>query len=209
MIKLAPLAFSLALFLAGCSHGETPGVASALIAAEPLQQPLGNPVTPAIIRASAQEHAEKAANFTERSTDGMDPMTARARALIHQYVAVVEGFDQSPKTIESLFTPEFLINFSSGPIDTLTGFEAWLRGPAASVAAARHVLHDVTTTPLDARRLAVEMIMTWDGLTKEGGRMTAKTQHDWILAEIGDTLRIERIDVTILEPFAAAEWETG
>lgn len=174
--------------------------------AMPVQMPESSPVTPEVIRASAKENADKAANFTERAAYRNNPIESRARALAHHYVAVVEGEGQTTNAIQNLFAPGFLINFTSGPIDTVEGFEAWLKGPAATVAAARHVLHDVTVTPIDAKRYKLAMVMTWDGLLPTGGRMTAKTQHNWIIQDTGDTLLIERIDVAVLEPFVPTEW---
>jgi len=88
----------------------------------------------------------------------------------------------------------------------LGGFEAWLKGPAGTVSAARHVLHNVTVTPIDTTRHKLGMNMTWDGLLPTGGRMTAKPQHEWIIQDTDDGLPIEWIDVAVLEPFAPAEW---
>lgn len=190
----------------GITVPDAPVFEGTKLIAFPMQVPESSPVTPDLIRASAKEHRDKTANFAERTAYRDDPVNSRARALVHRYVAVVEGDGQTHEAIQSLFTPEFLINFSSGPIDTLSGFDAWLKGPAASVSAARHVLHDVTVTPLGETRHQVDMTMTWDGLTPPGGRMTAKTRHTWIVQEGDDTLRIERIDVEILEPFILADW---
>jgi hypothetical protein len=191
----------------GVTVPDAPVFEGTTLIALPMLVPATSPVTPDLIRASAKEHRDKAANFTERAAYRDDPIKSRARALIHRYVAVVEGDGQTVEAIQGLFTPEFLINFSSGPIDTLDGFNAWLEGPAASVSAARHVLHDVTVTPLDGSRHQVDMMMTWDGLTPSGGRMTAKTHHEWIVQESDDTLRIERIDVEVLEPFILEDWD--
>lgn len=191
----------------GVTVPDAPVFEGTTLIAMPIQVPEATPVTPAIIRASAKENADKAANFTERAAYRDNPIESRARALVHHYVAVIEGEGQTADSIETLLAPDFLINFTSGPIDTLEGFEAWLKGPAASVSAARHVLHDVTVTPLDATRHRLSMVMTWDGLLPTGGRMTAKTQHDWIIQDTGNAMRIERIDVAIVEPFAPAKWE--
>lgn len=190
----------------GVTVPDAPVFEGSTLIAMPVQVPDAGPVTPAVILASARENADKAANFTERAAYRDNPIDSRARALAHHYLAVVEGKGQSKDAIEDLFTPSFLINFTSGPIDTVEGFEAWLKGPAATVAAARHVLHDVTVTPIDATRHTLSMVMTWDGLLPTGDRMTAKTQHDWVIQDTEDTLRIERIDVAVLEPFVPTEW---
>jgi len=192
----------------GVTVPDAPVFEGTTLIALPMQIPESSPVTPDLIRASAKENSDKAANFSERAAYRNNPTLARARALVHRYVAVVEGDRQTEDVIKNLFATDFLINFSSGPINTLDGFKAWLEGPAASVSAARHVLHDVTVTPLGGTRHQVDMIMTWDGLTQAGGRMTAKTRHKWVVQEDDDTLRIERIDVEILEPFILAEWES-
>lgn len=190
----------------GVTVPDAPVFEDMTLIAIPMQVPDATPVTPAIIRASAKENADKAANFTERAAYRENPLASRSRALANHYLAIVEGEGQTTEAIENLFAPGFLINFSSGPIDTIEGFEAWLQGPAATVSAARHVLHDVTVTPIDPIRHELTMVMTWDGLLPTGGRMTAKTQHDWIIQDTGHTLLIERIDVEVLEPFVPTEW---
>lgn len=153
----------------GVTVPDAPVIEGTTLIALPMQVPVASPVTPALIRTSASEHHDKAANFTERAPYRPDPMQARARALIHHYLSVVEGNDQTPESIQSLFAPEFLINFSSGPIDTVEAFDVWLKGPAASLTATRHVVHDLTVTPIDATRYTLGMDMTWDGLMSTGG----------------------------------------
>lgn len=190
----------------GVTVADAPLFEGSTLIALPIQAPPSRSVTPDIIRASAGEHAQKAAAFAERADYRDNAETARARALAHQWLATVESDKRSLQAALNVLTPEFIIDFPSGPLKTTDELEAWLSGPATSFEATRHVLHDVEVTPNADGTIAMGMEMEWDGLLPGGGRMSARTRHDWIIRNQDGEFRIAQMTAQILEPFRPTDW---
>ncbi|MEM9600309.1 MAG: nuclear transport factor 2 family protein [Pseudomonadota bacterium] len=172
-----------------------------------MQAPEGVAVTPDVIRASAAENAQKYAAYAERATFRDHPQDARARSLIYGWLANVEADDRNVKTALSYLAEDFSLDFPSGSISNANQLEAWLTGPAASFDATRHVLHNVQIEHGDNGTMVIDMEMEWDGLLADGNRMSARTQHEWVVQEIDTELRIMTMQARILESFRLTEWE--
>lgn len=181
-----------------------------MIAAK-ISAPEPSGVTPDIIRASAAQNAQLAANYNERADYRENATANRVKAIAHQWMASAEDAGAYGASARDLFAPEFQINFPSGPITTAQGLTDWLRGPAAQFAATRHVLSSMTIAKVADQRYRLDMDVSWDGLTSEDKRMSAKTRHIWYLIDNEDRAEtlIETIDVVIEEPFAPAEWPSA
>ena len=179
-----------------------------LIARATIAQPESG-LTPEIIRTSAQEHADKAAAFAERIPYRDDPDMARARALLHRWLAEIEAPKKSIDNVAPLLAPDFVLNFSSGAITDLETLNDWLLGPASSFEATRHVLHDVSVEASEDDTFIVNAQMSWNGLLPDGELMKARTAHRWsVLPNQDGAFQIKRIDVEILERFQFTNWET-
>ncbi len=191
----------------GVTVPDAPVFEGSTLIASPMAAPVDGPVTPDIIRNSPSEHEAMAALYGERAGFRENAAHAKARAVVHRWLAGIERSVRSVDEVAPLFAESFTITFTSGPITSLDGIAAWLDGPPATMEATRHVLHDVTVEPLGDDRYAVGMEMEWDGLRPDGRRMTARTRHDWQMVDVGGAMKIMTVDVEILEPFAPADWK--
>ena len=156
-----------------------------------------------ILYASAAQHRTKAQTYLERQNYRADRTQARLRALVHQWMYLVERPDRSAAPFADILADDFYLAFSSGPIDTLDGLDAWLKGPGSSVDATRHVIESFDTEVLDDGRHRLDFVLDWNGIRKDGTFMAAKTNHVWTVSDTGSTTfpQIERVEVTVLEPF--------
>lgn len=193
----------------GVTVPDAPVFEGKTMSAARVKTPADSPVTPAIIRASAEQNGDLSQHYMERSRYREDGVANRIKAVAHQWMSIAEEPSQRTADARALFADEFQINFSSGPITTDEDLREWLLGPASSVDAARHILSDTSITPVTQDRYRLDFTTDWDGLTKTGERMTAKTAHIWYLIDRGPGKlpSVETIDVEILAPFAPAEWE--
>lgn len=177
--------------------------------ASQITAPESDPVTPAIIRQSAAQNAQLAANYMERSEYRSDRVPQRIKAIAHKWMSIAEAPKAQSGKARDLFANEFQINFPSGPITTDQGLSDWLSGPASQPDATRHVLSDMRIETVAPDRYRLDMTVDWNGLMPDGGRMTAQTAHSWYLidGEGRDHPVIETVDVTIVAPFAPTEWD--
>jgi hypothetical protein len=131
----------------------------------------------------------------------------RLRSLLHYWLALIEDPARTSAPFMEILADGFQLNFTSGVISDADSFDAWVKGPASSVAASKHDLEDFTfeVTGENAYRLNVKM--NWWGLLPDGRRMVAKTDHTWDVVDDPSErfARIKTINVEVLKPFTVVE----
>lgn len=192
----------------GITVPDRPVIEGTTLIALPTEAPEARAITPDDIRGSAALHAEKAVTLLERAPYRGDGREARQRALVHRWMELVERPDRNAQSFQDILSDDFYLGFSSGPIDTLEDFDAWLKGPGSSVAATAHQIVSFASEPLGNDRHALNFVLDWNGLTPDGGRMQAKTNHSWTVRDNGNGYPvIERVEVEALESFRVTDWE--
>ncbi len=129
----------------------------------------------------------------------------RTLSVMHYWFSLIENPARDVELVREVLADPFALNFSSGPISDFAGFQAWLFGPAAQFAFAAHQASGISITALKPNEFQLVFQADWTGLLPDGKRMTAKTQHTWIVVDVpADRFaRIQKVDVAILEPFQA------
>ena len=144
--------------------------------------------------------------LSESEADEFKPAYAENRllSLIHYYLAIIEDPARNPEPMRELFAEDFTLNFSSGAITDMAGFEAWLAGPGSQVRASTHELSNFSFESLGGNRYRLGVDFGWQGILPDDTEMSAKTRHTWTVADTPAErfARIETVDVEVLEPFA-------
>ncbi|MEL7231093.1 MAG: hypothetical protein AAGJ85_01115 [Pseudomonadota bacterium] len=191
----------------GITVPDAPVIEGTTMIALPALVPRERAITPEDIRGSYRLHAQKAQTYLERAAFREDGIEARSRALVHQYMADVERPDRSIELFDDILADTFALDFSSGTLTDRDAFDAWLQGPASSVAASAHEILNLTVIPLNNQRYQIDFTVNWNGLTADGSRLQATTQHRWVVIDDDAELpKIQGINVEIIDPFRPTEW---
>ena len=194
----------------GVTVADAPVFEGTTLVAVPTAVPADRAVTAEDIALSANLHAAKVNTYLERALYRPDSTDSRLRALAHRWLYEIERSDRDMANFRDILADDFVLEFSSGRIDTEEAFQTWLKGPASSVAATRHDIIAFESTPQLDDRYLVNMELDWNGLTPEGGRMQARTRHMWIAVDDGGRMpRIETVSVEVVEPFRPTEWDAA
>lgn len=131
----------------------------------------------------------------------------RLLSLIHYWMALVEHPDRSAEPFLEILADDIDIDFGSRPITSFDGIADWVAGPASSVEASRHYVHNFSYQTLGADHYELTVDLDWNGIRPDGVQMTAKTRHIWTVRDEPTErfARIEKIRVEQLEPFAVVE----
>ncbi len=192
----------------GISVPDAPVIEGTTMIALPAFIPEERAITPDDILNSHYLHAQKSETYLERAAFRGDGVDARSRALVHLYMSDIERPDRSVDRFQDIFADDFALNFSSGVIRDMEGFDAWLRGPASSIAASSHEILDLTVSPIEPQHYLIDFTVNWNGLTPEMGRLQATTRHRWHVIDDKTNLpKIQEINVEIIDPFRASDWE--
>lgn len=145
------------------------------------------------------------------ATDGFVDFYVENRllSLIHYWMALVEHPDREAEPFREILAPELDILFSQEG-ETITDFDrlaAWVAGPASSVSASKHHVHNFSYEDLGENRYVLTVDLDWNGIRPDDVQMTAKTRHTWTVSDTPSECfaRIEKIRVEQLEPFAVVE----
>ena len=131
----------------------------------------------------------------------------RLLSLVHYWMAMVEHPDRDPEPFREVLAPEIDIDFGSGPISDFEALKAWVEGPASSVSASRHDVHNFSYKTLGEDQFELTVDLDWTAIRRDDVWMTAKTRHTWTVSDTPSErfARIQKIQVEILEPFAVIE----
>jgi hypothetical protein len=131
----------------------------------------------------------------------------RLLTLVHRWLELVENPDRKSKPFKAIIADDIYFDFSSGAIENFEGLEAWLKGPASSVAYSKHDLSEFSFETMGENQYTIYVTMDWEGLLPSGEHMTAKTRHMWTVEDTpSETFaRIKTIDVEVLKPFAVTQ----
>lgn len=128
----------------------------------------------------------------------------RLRSLAHYWLALVEDPARNSEPFSEILADGFELNFSSGKISDMAGFEQWFRGPASSVAASTHKINRLSQSQNADGSYTLLMDLDWQGIFPTGQQMVAKTRHTWLVVDNPSErfARIKQIDVEVLQPFS-------
>lgn len=128
----------------------------------------------------------------------------RLLSLVHYWMALVEDPARKAEPFREILASEFDINFGRDSITSFDSLAEWVAGPASSVSATRHVVHNFSYKTLESNRYELSVDLDWTGILPNDTWMTAKTRHTWTAKDNPKERfpRIEKIRVEILEPFA-------
>lgn len=133
----------------------------------------------------------------------------RLMTLVTYWIYLVENPARDAEPFKEILAPELDIMFSAEgqAIIDYDGIAAWVAGPVSSLPATRHVIGPVTYSELEPGRYEVSVGFDWQGIRPDGKRMTAKTEHNWIVTDDPTErfARVEKIRVETIEPFAVVE----
>jgi len=145
--------------------------------------------------------SEQILNYQE--TPLMETYTEhRVLAFLHYWLSLLEQpADAEP--LRELLDADLAMTLSDGRIlHTFDDVAAWYAGAGELVDMSTHHVIDRTITPGTDNSHDLAVNFAWEGITREGQPMTARTRHHWTLAETGERyLHLRRFAVTILDPF--------
>lgn len=146
---------------------------------------------------------EEVADFTDTYIQN------RLTSLVNYWILLVEHPGRDAEPFREILAPELDIRFSAEG-DTYTRFEqiaAWVAGPVSSLPATRHVILPLTYMELGTNRYEINIGFDWQGIRPDGARMTAKTNHKWIVVDDPSErfARVENIRVEQIEPFTIVD----
>lgn len=131
----------------------------------------------------------------------------RLLSLIHYWMALVEHPERKAEPFREILAETIDFDFSSGAIVNYEDLAEWVAGPASSVEASRHYVHNLTFQELGDNRYELTVDLDWNGIRPDRAKMTAKTRHTWTVVDTPSErfARIEKIRVEFLEPFAVVD----
>lgn len=144
-----------------------------------------------------QNSESRAANFVSEYPHN------RVRSLVHYWLALMENPARSADPFRELFADGFVLNFSTGKIDSFEKFKAWYDGPASSIKTSTHRINSLKIAETGPNKYAVVADFDWQGITPNGQVMVGRTVHNWtVLDTPSDRFpKIKTVDVKMLVPF--------
>ncbi|MEU8515125.1 hypothetical protein AB0C76_26595 [Kitasatospora sp. NPDC048722] len=138
--------------------------------------------------------------FTEAYTEN------RVLAFVHYWLSLLELPAPDAEPLRELLHTDLTMTLSDGRVlHTFDQVAAWYTENAGLVAISTHHLADLTITPAADNTLDLSVDFAWEGITRAGQPVVARTRHHWNLAETGERyLRLRRFAVTVLDPFTHA-----
>ncbi|MFF3460673.1 hypothetical protein ACFYXH_41695 [Streptomyces sp. NPDC002730] len=129
--------------------------------------------------------------------------TNRARAFVHYWLSLLEQPATDAEPLRELLADDVSMHLSDGR--TLSAFgeiAAWYTTTVNQVDISTHRISDFKITAEPGGDYHLTMDFAWQGVTRAGQPMTARTHHQWTLQETGEWyLRLLDFKVTTIEPF--------
>ncbi|MEU9118492.1 nuclear transport factor 2 family protein [Streptomyces sp. NPDC048506] len=127
----------------------------------------------------------------------------RVLAFVHYWCSLLEQPAASAEALRELLHPELAMALpDSRVLHTFDEVAAWYAQAGELVDVSTHHLIDPVITPGEDGDHRITVDFAWEGITRTGQPMTARTRHDWTLTDTGERyLRLKRFHVTALEPF--------
>jgi hypothetical protein len=155
------------------------------------------------------ERLPRIATMSEQILDRQDtPLSEtytehRVLAFLHYWLSLLERPAADAEPLRELLDADLDMTLSDGRIlHTFDDVAAWYAGAGELVDISTHHVINRTITPGRDDRHDLAVNFAWEGVTRQGRAMTARTRHHWTLAETGERyLRLRRFAVTILDPF--------
>ncbi|MET8627886.1 hypothetical protein ABZW30_29795 [Kitasatospora sp. NPDC004669] len=127
----------------------------------------------------------------------------RVLAFVHYWLSLLEQPADNPEALRELLHPELAMTLPDGRVlHTFDEVAAWYAQAGELVGLSTHHLIDPVITPGEDGDHRITVDFAWEGITRTGQPMTARTRHAWTLTDTGERyLRLKRFHVTVLEPF--------
>lgn len=129
----------------------------------------------------------------------------RVLATMLTWLSHVEAPQHGPAGLQALVADEGLeIHLSSqpDPITTYAELARWFDASASQVELSSHRVERLRIVEVTKEHYRTSAELAWEGITKSGEQMAARTRHEWHLIDKGERFaRIQKMKVTALEPF--------
>lgn len=150
--------------------------------------------------ASVKYHIAATGRETQKA---INPMASRLMSVNHRWHVLVEYPGRTPDPFQEIIGDEFVMDYGHGAVRSYEELCTWVAGSASSVDASRHDMESFESKQLDDGRYQAVFVLDWNGLTHEGKRMTAQTEHVWTIRDVPSARfpLIDHIKVNFLQPF--------
>lgn len=135
-------------------------------------------LTPEQIRNGHRRHAALAEHH--RAGTGA---TDRVAHLVHHYLSLLGDRERTIEAFAELFDQEFVLDFASGQITTLVGFEEWVASYDAATSASALTIERMNIVENGDSKCTATIDFEWDGLLADGTHMEMATKHVWIVVD--------------------------
>ncbi len=131
----------------------------------------------------------------------------RVNSFMYYWLANMEQLDGNITPFKELLTDDFELNFTSGQVNNIEDFEKWLNNAPKQLNQSSHHPKDLTIEVVNETTYIVSVVFDWFGIAKNGQKMKAITQHNWIIVDnINERFaRIKKMDVGLIEPFSVVK----
>lgn len=131
----------------------------------------------------------------------------RAKSLMHYWLSLIEQVDGNSTPFKELLADNFTLNFSSGQLTTLAQFDKWIKGAPAQLKQSSHYAKNFSIKVLNENAYEMSVEFDWYGITKDDKKMTARTQHRWVIEDnVNERFaKVKQMDVQQLKPFTVVE----
>jgi len=126
----------------------------------------------------------------------------RVHSLMYFWLANMEQLDGNVKPFEELLTADFELNFStSSKMKSIKELESWLNETPMQLMQSSHYPENLKIKIVNDTTYEVTVAFDWYGIAKNGQKMKAKTQHNWMVIDNPNErfARIKKADVSQIE----------
>lgn len=130
----------------------------------------------------------------------------RVKSFLHYWLYLMER--PVIEKFRELLAPGFTLDMSSGQvISDESAFAAWIDSVRSRIATSTHSYENLKIAELADGNFGVSVDFNWKGITVAGAKMTAKTHHEWVLANNMEErfARMKTMKVTAIKPFSVVE----
>jgi hypothetical protein len=122
----------------------------------------------------------------------------RCKSLMHYWLSLVERLDGKVQPFQELLTNNFVLNFTSGQIDSIKKLEFWLNSAPKTLKQSNHYPENFSVKQITENEFEMSVEFDWHGITKDCKKVSARTKHVWrIIDNPNDRFaKIKKVDVT-------------
>lgn len=133
--------------------------------------------------------------------------TLRSLALMHYYLFLLEQLNHNSNKIQEILADNFQLNLSEKIIiNSIDALDNWLKSMPQQITSISHYPKNTIVNILAIDKYELNVDFDWEGWTKTGQKITAKTHHNWTIIDKKNApfAKIQSINVIPLAPFKTA-----